>query len=89
MRIFDIPNPELDNTRKMFGDLEKDKRDSKIDLGIGIYRDENGLAPVFRSIKQAEKTLYDLEDSKSYKTPAGNLRSVSYTHLTLPTTAIV
>lgn len=74
MRIFDIPNPELDNTRKMFGDLEKDKRDSKIDLGIGIYRDENGLAPVFRSIKQAEKTLYDLEDSKSYKTPAGNLR---------------
>ena len=36
MRIFDIPNPELDKTRKMFGDLKKDKRDSKIDLGIGI-----------------------------------------------------
>ena len=28
MRIFDIPNTELDNTRKMFGDLEKDKRNS-------------------------------------------------------------
>ena len=55
MRIFDIPNPELDNTRKMFGDLEKDKRVSKIDLGIGIYRDENGLAPVFKSINKLKK----------------------------------
>jgi aspartate aminotransferase len=73
MRIFDIPNPKLDNTRKMFRDLESDLRHTKIDLGIGIYRDENGNAPVFRAIKKAEKILYQTEISKSYKTPSGNL----------------
>ena len=56
MRIFDIPNPELDNTRKMFRDLESDLSHTKIDLGIGIYRDENGDAPVFSAIKKAEKS---------------------------------
>jgi aspartate aminotransferase len=73
MRIFDIPNPELDNTRKMFRDLESDLRHTKIDLGIGIYRDENGDAPVFGAIKKAEKILFQTEISKSYKTPSGNL----------------
>ena len=40
MRYFNIPDPLLDSTRQMFRDLENDLRDSKIDLGIGIYRDE-------------------------------------------------
>jgi aspartate aminotransferase len=72
MRFFDIPEPSLDSTRQMFKDLENDTRDNKIDLGIGIYRDEYGLAPVFKSIKDAEKILFNNETSKSYKTPAGN-----------------
>ena len=72
MRFFDIPKPALDSTRQMFIELESDERASKIDLGIGIYRDENGLAPVFKSVKTAEKLLFEIETSKSYKTPAGN-----------------
>ena len=59
MRFFNIPKPSLDSTRQMFIELESDKRTSKIDLGIGIYRDENGLAPVFKSVKTAEKILLD------------------------------
>ena len=65
MRFFDIPKPSLDSTRQMFIELESDERASKIDLGIGIYRDENGLAPVFKSIKTAEKLLFEIETSKS------------------------
>ena len=54
MRYFNIPDPSLDLTRQMFRDLEKDKRDTKIDLGIGIYRDEKVKAPVFKAVKKAE-----------------------------------
>ena len=72
MRYFDIQTPALDATRLMFKELESDKRTSKIDLGIGIYRDEKGEAPVFKAVKKAETSLLQNEVSKSYKTPAGN-----------------
>ncbi|MDC3072064.1 aromatic amino acid transaminase [bacterium] len=72
MRHFDIKTPELDSTRLMFKELESDKRSTKIDLGIGIYRDEKGEAPVFKAVKKAETILLKNEISKSYKTPAGN-----------------
>ena len=52
MRYFDIQSPALDATRLMFKELESDKRASKIDLGIGIYRDEKGEAPVFKAVKK-------------------------------------
>ncbi len=72
MRYFDIRTQALDSTRRMFKELESDKRTSKIDLGIGIYRDEKGEAPVFKAVKKAETILLQTEVSKSYKTPAGN-----------------
>lgn len=72
MRHFDIQKPALDLTRLMFRELESDKRSTKIDLGIGIYRDEKGEAPVFKAVKKAEAILLKTEISKSYKTPAGN-----------------
>ena len=72
MRHFDIQKPALDLTRLMFRELESDKRSTKIDLGIGIYRDEKGEAPVFKAVKKAETILLKTEISKSYKTPAGN-----------------
>ena len=72
MRHFNIPDPSLDSTRQMFKDLENDRRDTKIDLGIGIYRDEKGEAPVFKAVKKAEEILIKKEISKSYKSPSGN-----------------
>ena len=69
---FDIPDPIIDPTRQMFKELENDSRSSKIDLGIGIYRDEKGEAPVFKAVKKAEEILIKKEFSKSYKSPSGN-----------------
>ena len=57
MMHFDIPDPIIDSTRQMFKELENDLRPSKIDLGIGIYRDEKGEAPVFKAVKKAEEIL--------------------------------
>jgi aromatic-amino-acid transaminase len=44
----------------------KDERSSKIDLGVGVYRDEAGRTPVMRSVKAAEQLLVRDQPSKSY-----------------------
>ena len=49
-----------------------DPREDKIDLGVGVYRTNEGATPVFRAIKQAEKRLLEIQDSKSYLGPEGD-----------------
>lgn len=44
----------------------------KVDLGIGIYKDDQGQSPVLPSVKAAEKWLLDHQNSKSYLSSAGN-----------------
>lgn len=44
----------------------------KVDLGIGIYKDDQGQSPVLPSVKAAEKWLLDHQSSKSYLSSAGN-----------------
>jgi len=43
-----------------------DSRPQKIDLGIGVFRDDNGATPVMRSVKAAEARLLIEQSSKSY-----------------------
>ncbi|MBX7500609.1 aromatic amino acid transaminase [Qipengyuania sp. YG27] len=50
----------------------EDPREDKIDLGVGVYRTNDGATPVFRSIKAAEQRLVDTQDSKSYLGPEGD-----------------
>ena len=38
---------------QMFRD---DPRDTKIDLGVGVYKDASGRTPVMRAVKAAEHT---------------------------------
>ncbi|MBT0726941.1 amino acid aminotransferase [Rosenbergiella australiborealis] len=48
-------------------DLYKsDLRPNKINLGIGVYKDETGLTPVMISVKKAEQQLLETETSKNY-----------------------
>ena len=58
MRHFNIPDPSLDSTRQMFKDLENDARDTKIDLGIEIYRDKKGEAQIYKGVKKGESNKY-------------------------------
>jgi len=51
--------------------FKADARDNKIDLGVGVYKNEAGETPVMAAIKQAEKQFYQIEDSKSYIAQAG------------------
>ena len=49
-----------------------DPRDTKIDLGVGVYKDATGLTPVMRAVKSAEHQLWEQQDSKSYTGLAGD-----------------
>jgi aromatic-amino-acid transaminase len=43
-----------------------DPRPDKLDLGVGVYRDQHGVTPVFRAVKAAELRLCQTQASKSY-----------------------
>ena len=46
--------------------FKEDTRSDKIDLGVGVYKDAQGLTPIMRSVKVAEKILWENENTKSY-----------------------
>jgi len=48
-----------------------DSNPKKIDLGIGVYKDEQGNTPILRCVKQAERLLLEQEQSKTYLGPPG------------------
>ena len=43
-----------------------DDRSDKINLGIGVYKDETGKTPVLASVKKAEQFLLENETTKTY-----------------------
>ncbi|NOU50696.1 aspartate/tyrosine/aromatic aminotransferase [Pseudoalteromonas sp. JBTF-M23] len=52
---------------------KQDTNPNKIDLGVGVYKDEQGDTPVLRAVKQAEAFRLENEKTKSYIGLAGNL----------------
>ncbi len=44
----------------------EDPRDAKIDLGVGVYKNAEGVTPVMRAIKAAEERLWQEQTTKSY-----------------------
>lgn len=43
-----------------------DPNPAKLDLGVGVYKDAQGLTPIPRAVKLAEQRLVDGQTSKSY-----------------------
>jgi len=52
-------------------DFKKDSNPAKIDLGVGVYKDEQGNTPILQSVVAAQKQLMETETSKVYITPQG------------------
>lgn len=44
----------------------------KVDLGVGVYRDDRGETPVPAAVRAAERTLIERQTTKTYVGPAGN-----------------
>lgn len=49
-----------------------DPRDTKVDLGVGVYKDASGNTPVMRAVKEAERRILADQDSKAYTGLAGD-----------------
>ena len=49
-----------------------DPRETKVDLGVGVYKDATGLTPVMRAVKAAERQIWEAQDTKVYTGLAGD-----------------
>ena len=44
----------------------------KVDLGVGVYRDDKGDTPILNAVRQAEQAVLARQTTKSYVAAAGN-----------------
>jgi aspartate aminotransferase len=63
-----VPDPILG----LMAAFRADPDARKVDLGVGVYRDEHGETPVLASVRAAESALIARQTTKSYVGPAGN-----------------
>lgn len=63
------PDPLL-KIIKMF---REDPRTDKIDLGVGVFRDDNGATPVMKAVKEAERRLVAEQPTKTYVGQQGDV----------------
>ena len=64
---------EPDGLLALIGACRADARPHKLDLGVGVYRDQHGRTPVFGAVKAAERHLLEMQDTKSYLGPQGDV----------------
>lgn len=61
-----------DKILALMGEYAADTRSTKIDLGVGVYKDEKGVTPVMSSVRKAEERILSNETTKTYLGIAGN-----------------
>ncbi len=70
--LTDLKPQPADKILALVQAFKEDPRQSKLDLGVGVYRDAEGRTPVMRAVKAAERRLVDEQDTKAYTTLAGD-----------------
>ncbi|WFE75579.1 amino acid aminotransferase [Roseinatronobacter sp. S2] len=68
-----LPQPKLDGIIALMQAFADDPRMGKIDLGVGVYRDEAGRTPVMQAVKKAESHIVATQESKTYLSLAGDV----------------
>lgn len=56
------PDPILGLTEA----FKKDPNPDKINLGVGVYKDESGKTPIFSAVKKAQEEILKTQTSKTY-----------------------
>ncbi|MEM9209593.1 MAG: aromatic amino acid transaminase, partial [Pseudomonadota bacterium] len=57
---------------KLIAEHKNDTRPDKVDLGVGVYRDEQGGTPIPRAVKKAEQYLVETQTTKAYLGQGGD-----------------
>jgi aspartate aminotransferase/aromatic-amino-acid transaminase len=52
--------------------FKKDSNPRKVNLGVGVYKDDQGGTPILKCIKTAEKTLVETQTTKGYLPISGD-----------------
>ncbi len=73
MRFANLTRQPDDPLLRIIGQHAADPRADKIDLGVGVFRDEEGRTPVMTAVKAAEARLLSQQASKSYLGPEGDV----------------
>ncbi len=68
----DLKEQPKDKILMLMEAYKADPREQKVDLGVGVYRNPEGVTPVMRAIKTAEKQLWETETTKAYTGLAGD-----------------
>lgn len=71
--MFETLKPQpADKILALVQQYREDPRDSKVDLGVGVYKNAEGVTPVMRAVKAAEKQLWEEQKTKAYTSLAGD-----------------
>ncbi|MHB1103372.1 MAG: amino acid aminotransferase [Devosia sp.] len=62
----------LDKIFVLMAEYAADPRTDKIDLGVGVYKDDTGLTPIMNSVRKAEQRIHDTAMTKTYMGVVGN-----------------
>ena len=72
--MFETLKPQpADKILALVQKFKEDPRPQKIDLGVGVYKNAEGVTPVMRAVKAAEHQLWQDETTKSYVGLTGDL----------------
>ncbi|MAZ87038.1 MAG: aromatic amino acid aminotransferase [Cellvibrionaceae bacterium] len=52
--------------------FQHDENPNKVDLGVGVYKDEQGNTPVLSAVIEAQRLAHEREITKAYQGPVGN-----------------
>jgi aspartate aminotransferase len=65
--MFETLKPQpADKILALVQKFKEDPRPQKIDLGVGVYKNAEGVTPVMRAVKAAEHQLWQDETTKAY-----------------------
>lgn len=67
-----LPALPADPILGLMASYRADNNPKKIDLGIGVYKNESGDTPVMTAVKKAEGMILDSQTTKSYVGPTGS-----------------
>jgi aspartate aminotransferase len=72
--LLTLDPPTADPLWQLTADYARDDRAQRLDLIVGVYRDDTGGAPVMSAVRAAELRLAERAGSKAYVGPAGCAR---------------
>ncbi len=69
----DVQAAPPDSILGLTEEFKKDQNPKKVNLGVGVYKDEEGNTPILRCVKAAEEVLVHDESTKSYLPISGDM----------------